>query len=142
MGSFDLKYFDSVKYLGVLLDSKLMFGLHIRDKGRKAIRLLYHFRASIRQLWGPSPFLGRWVLMGIVHPKVMDSAIMWAHKFTKNKKHLERVQRLGLLTMTHVWQSTFPAGLDTILDEMLLDLFAQCTAAQLVLRVQGRNQCS
>ncbi len=36
----------------------------------------------------------------------------------------------------------FTAGLEDTLDVMLLDLFAQCAAVQMVLRVQGRNQSS
>ncbi len=55
---------------------------------------------------------------------------------------LERVQRLGLLAMAHVRHSTPTAGLEAILDVMLLDLFAQCVAVQVVLRVQDKNQHS
>ncbi len=40
------------------------------------------------QLWGPSPFLTRWVLTGIVRPKVTCSAIVWANKATNYKKGL------------------------------------------------------
>ncbi len=71
------------------------------------------------QLWGPSPFLTRWVLTGIVCPKVMYSAIVWANKATNYKNHLDRVQRLGLLAMAHVRHSTPTAGLEAILDVML-----------------------
>ncbi len=88
------------------------------------------------------PFLTRWVLTGIVLPKDMYGTIVWANKATNYKKHLDRVQRLGLLAMAHICCSTPTAGLEAILDVMLLDLFAQCEAVQVVLRVQGRNQSS
>ncbi len=59
MGIHDLDYSDTVRYLGILLDGKLTFGPHIREKAKKAIRLLYQFRTSIGQLWGPSPFFDK-----------------------------------------------------------------------------------
>ncbi len=71
---------------------------------------------------------------------VTYGAIVWANKATNYKKHLDRVQRLGLLTMAHVHRSTPTAGLEAILDVMPLDLYAQSAAVQVVLRVQGRNQ--
>ncbi len=94
------------------------------------------------QWWGPSLFLTRRVLTGIVRPKVMYGAIVWAYKATSCKKHLDRVQRLGLLAMNHVHHSTPTAGLEAALDVMPFDLYAQCVAVQAVLRVQSRNQSS
>ncbi len=41
MGACDLDYSDTVRYLGISLDSKLIFGPHFREKAKKAIRLLY-----------------------------------------------------------------------------------------------------
>ncbi len=49
----------TLKYLGILLDSKLAFGPYIRDKAKKAIRHVYHFKTSVGQLWDPNPFLTR-----------------------------------------------------------------------------------
>ncbi len=110
IGTHDLDYSDTVRYLGILLDGKFTLGPHIREKAKRAIRLLYRFRTLMGQMWGPSPFLMSWVLTGIVCPKVTYSAIVWAIK-TTNYKHLGSVQRLGMLVMTHVCRSTPTAGL-------------------------------
>ena len=72
----------------------------------------------------------------------MYGAIVWANKASNYKKHLDRVQRLGSLAMAHMCCSSPTAGLEAILDAMLLDLIAQCVAVQTVLRVWGRNQSS
>ncbi len=37
MGTRDLDYSDTVKYPGVLLDNKLTFGPHFREKAKKSI---------------------------------------------------------------------------------------------------------
>ncbi len=88
------------------------------------------------QSCSPSLFLTRWVLDGIVCPKVTYGAIVWTNKATNYEKHLDGVQRLGLLAMTHIHCSTLTAGLEAILDVMPLDLVAQCVAVHAVLRIQ------
>ena len=140
MANRDLIYSDMVKYLGVLFDSKLTFGPHIREKVKKATRLLYCFKTSVGQLWGPNLYHMRWVLTGIVLPKITYGAMVWANKATNYKRYLDGVQRLGLLAMAHVLRSTPTAGLEVILGIMLLDLHTQCEEVWAACRVQGRNQ--
>ncbi len=47
MGAHDLDYSDTVRCLGISLDSKPTFGPHIREKAKIAIRLVYQFRTSV-----------------------------------------------------------------------------------------------
>ncbi len=88
MANRDLSYSDTVKYPGVSLDSKLTFGPHIREKVKKATRLLYCFKTSVGQLWDPSPYLTRWVLTFIVLPKIMYRAMVWVGKASNYKNIL------------------------------------------------------
>ncbi len=140
MANRDLIYSDTVKYLGVLLDSKLTCGPHIREKAKEATRLLYCFKTSVGQLWGPNPYLMRWVLTGIALPKIMYRAMVWVNKAANYKIYLARVQKLGLLAMAHVHRSTPTVGLEAILGDMPLDLHTQCVAVWVACRVRGRNQ--
>ncbi len=139
MGNTVLEYSESVKYLGIILDNKLNFGPHIREKAKKAIRLLHCVRSSVGQLWGPNPYLVRWVLTGIVRPRITYGAIVWAKAASNHKKQLDRIQRLGLLAMAHVRQSTPTSGMEAALDMMPLDLYAQCAAVKAIARIRGRN---
>ncbi len=140
MANRDLSYSCTVTYLGILLDSKLTFGPHIREKVKKATRLLYCFKTSVGQLWGPSLYLTRGVLTGIVLSKITYGAMVWVGKAANHKKHLDKVQRLGLLAMAHVQRSTPTAGLEAILGVMPLDLHTQCVVARAVYRIRGWNQ--
>ncbi len=142
MSHLNSSFSDMVRYLGISLDSKLTLAPHIEEKVKKAARLLYQFRTSRGQLWGPSLFLTRWVLTGIVCNKVTYGAMVWANKATNYKMHLDWVKRLGLLAMTHICCSTPTAGLEAALDVMPLNLYAQCIAVQAVLRVWSRNKSS
>ncbi len=122
MANRDLIYSDTVKYLGVLLDSKLTFCSHIRKKQKKASRLLYFFKTSVGQLWRPNPYLMRWVLTGIVLPKITYRAMIWANKAANYRRYLDRVQRLRHLVMAHEHHSTSTAGLEATLGGMPLNL--------------------
>ena len=51
----ELEYSSSVKYLGVLLDSKLTWKLHISTKLANAKRLLNMALTAVRANWGPNP---------------------------------------------------------------------------------------
>ncbi len=44
MGNRNLVYFDRMKYLSILLDSKQTFGSHVRARVKKITRLFYQFR--------------------------------------------------------------------------------------------------
>ncbi len=74
------------------------------DKTKKAIGLLHCFKTSVGQLWGPSPFLIRWVFTGILRPKIMYRAIVWVNKAVNYTRNLDRIQRHspagGLLPLT------------------------------------------
>lgn len=50
----EIQYSDTVRYLGVTLDSRLDFGNHVSDKLKKAKSLLFQLRNGVGRLWGPS----------------------------------------------------------------------------------------
>ncbi len=128
MNNKPLEYSNQVKYLGIILDSKLTFGPHVKEKSTKAIKLLYSFKNSVRQLWGPAPSVMKWIYTGIVCPKVSYGAIVWASRSTYYKRQLDCIQRLGIVGMAHIRRTTPTAGLEAILNLMPLDLHVQCMA--------------
>ncbi len=79
-------------------------------------------------------------LQGIVRPRIMYGAIVWAKAASNHKKQLDRVQRLGLLAMAHVRRSTPTAGMEAVLDMMPLDLHAQYAAIKAIIRIRGGNR--
>ncbi len=62
-------------------------GPHMRDKVKRTTRLLYGFKTLVGQLWGPNPFLKRWIYTGIIWLKVTYRAIIWPNRANKYKKH-------------------------------------------------------
>ena len=57
-------------YLGVILDSKLSWGPHIRNKIDKARKFAMVIRAAISSTWGISPKAVQWIYRTIILPKI------------------------------------------------------------------------
>ena len=108
MGDTKIQYSKEVKYLGVTLDSKLNWRPHINAKLGAAKKLMYVINQAIRGNWGPTPSLSKWALTGIVRPALTYACGCWAHAVTtkKLKGELDRIDRLGLLSVTQVAPST------------------------------------
>ena len=54
-----IEYSNSVKYLGVRLDSKLTFKAHLEEISKKALRLLMAAKSVMNKLRGLSPISSR-----------------------------------------------------------------------------------
>ena len=76
------------RYLGVILDSKLLFKRHIIEKTKKAVRLLNMIRNAVGKLWGPSPKAMKWMYETMVRPIITYGAIVWAHRAKMYKKNI------------------------------------------------------
>ena len=85
MGSTEINYSPSVKYLGVTLDQRLNWKEHIMNKITSAKRLIHTVNQAVRGNWGPSPELSLWAYTGIVRTSLKYAAICWAHAL-KGKK--------------------------------------------------------
>ena len=63
-----LPYSDNVRYLGVDLDSKLHWKIHINNKIKLAKRALMSIANVTQNSFGPSPKLMHWTYNGIIKP--------------------------------------------------------------------------
>ena len=69
-----------VMYLGVVLDSKLTFREHVKEKCTKASHMLCALHGAVGKLWGPSPKNMLWVYEQVVRPVILHGAIVWGHR--------------------------------------------------------------
>jgi hypothetical protein len=85
----------SVKYLGVILDSRLTWREHVEVKVRKAHNLLRACRRACGTGWGLRPSVFHWLYVAIVRPTISFAFLVWwpgcQTASTKNK--LSKVQR-------------------------------------------------
>ncbi len=73
-----LPYEQSVKYLGVTIDSKLSWTQHVKNKIMKAKRLLMLAKHSISKCWGPNPKYAKWAYTGIIRPALSYGSLVWS----------------------------------------------------------------
>ena len=55
MNNIEIEYSDSTKYLGVHIDSKLLWSTHFDKIAAKAKQYLMQLMGSLSKKWGPKP---------------------------------------------------------------------------------------
>jgi hypothetical protein len=88
-----------VKYLRVILDSRLTWREHVDVKVRKAHNLLRACRRGCGVTWGLRPRVVHWLYVSIIRPSVKFASLVWWPdcQTASTKKKLRRIQRLASL---------------------------------------------
>ncbi|XP_055698849.1 uncharacterized protein LOC129799159 [Phlebotomus papatasi] len=107
-----------VKYLGLMLDSKLTWNAHITCITNKSIKALWTCRKMVGQKWGLKPHIIVWIYESIVRPIIAYGCLVWWKKTqqTKATNQLQKVQRLACLAVTGAMRSCPTAAMEAILD--------------------------
>ena len=133
-----------VKYLGVILDSKLTGTSHVKYKIGKAKRHLMAFHYAISKKYGPQPLLMRKAYTTIVIPALTFGCHVFGDKCQQEtvKKSLIRLNRLASLLIAHVAPSTPTKGLEVIYNLMPLDILIEKRASEIMARIINQIQPS
>jgi hypothetical protein len=117
----------SVKYLGVVLDSRLTWKEHVEAKARKAHNLLWACRRSFGARWGPGPKVVHWLYVAIVRSTISFASLVWwpGCQVASTKKKLSKVQRLACLGITGVLLTTPTGAMEALIGLPPLDLVIQ-----------------
>ena len=75
----DIPFTTETRYLGVQLDSKLVWNSHFDITISKAKRYLCQLVGALNKYWGPKPYLVKWIFQAIVKPRLTYAAVVWAH---------------------------------------------------------------
>jgi len=134
-----LPYQNSVRYLGVTLDSKLSWTKHVEAKIASAKAKTLLFKNAVGKLWGLPPYLMRWCYTGIVRPGLTYGSLVWSRVVEKKtiQQKLQRVNRLALLSMAKIRRSTPTAGLEVLANVMPLHLHIKAEACSALLRTES-----
>ena len=72
----DLKMLDEVKYLGVILDSRLTWNQHLQKTIRKTQTTFVLVRCT-RKKWGLRPNMVHWLYTRVIRPSTLYGALVW-----------------------------------------------------------------
>ena len=130
-----------IKFLGIILDSKLDWKLNICERVRKAYIAYYSCKKMFNRKWGLSPKITNWIFTSIVRPILLYGVVVWwqALENKSNLLKLERVQRLMCLCTTGALKSTSTKSLSTILHLLPIESFAKSVAYNTALRLKESN---
>ena len=125
LGDKEIKIVQQVKYLGVILDSRMSWRPHCLDRIRKATISLMQCRRAIGKTWGLKPRQAFWIFTAIIRPILAYAAVIWigATNSSTLVDHLQRVQRLACITITSAYPSTPTAALERLLQIPPIDIF-------------------
>ena len=115
----EIPYVNSFKYLGITIDSKLSWKLHIQNKLNKAKKDLMVARRLVDKKWGLTPDKALWIYTAIVRPSIEYACHVW---FPPRQvpvwlmKELDKVQRLALVNTTSCIRSTPTRALERLVN--------------------------
>ena len=120
-----INYSESIKLLGVTLDSKLLFKEHCQVICKKATASLMQCKRTVGKTFGLSPKVMLWIYTLIIRPIFSYSVLLWWNRLSINyiKQQLSSVQRLALLCTTGAQQTCSTAALETLLCLPPLDIY-------------------
>lgn len=134
----------SAKYLGVFLDNKLTYGVHLRTACEKASAVTKSLSRLMANLGGPSPAKRR-LLMLTVQSVLLYGAEIWGHitRTNKYRQGLVSVQRRSALRIASSYRTVSGPAIFVIAGVIPIDLLAQERQAIYVdSATDGRAQAS
>ena len=107
-----------VKYLDVILDSRLNWGKHIRTKCSKAISTFWVCRRAFGITWGLEPEKVKWLYDAIIKPRLTYGALVWwrSSELKIHIRALDRVQRMIMGGITGSMRTTPTSAMEVLMD--------------------------
>ena len=76
----ELQRSDQVKYLGVILDSKLTWQAHLTSKYNKAVSTFWQCKRIVGKTWGITPKIAHWIYVAIIRPMLSHAGMVAASR--------------------------------------------------------------
>ncbi|XP_053968949.1 uncharacterized protein LOC128870357 [Anastrepha ludens] len=139
LGNNELLLENYARYLGVILDSKLLWKHNVEERVKKASNALYACKRMLGVTWDLSPSMMHWCYTAVVRPILLYGTLVWwtATKTLTYLMPLERIQRLAALCITGAMKTTPTAALEMILRMPPIDLMAENLAAKSARRLMA-----
>ena len=140
-GGVEIKPSSSMTYLGIILDQKLNWSLHIKTKVSKAIKWLAILKPAINYIYGLSPARMLWIYKQILLPRITYGSHVWGHSLTLEQQHIIRtLESLTFRYYAPIWRTTPTASLEVILNKKPAHLEVLGTAIKTFMRIKDQFQ--
>jgi hypothetical protein len=138
----ELKMLGEVKYLGVILDSKLNWNQHLQKIIRKAHTTFAVLRCMCGKKWGLKPNMVHWLYTRVIRPSILQAVFVWWPKVEQKttKIQLGRIHRTACLAITGSTKSAPTAAMKVLLNLTPLDLLIMAEARMALYRLHILKQ--
>jgi len=128
---------NEVKYLGMILDSKLTLQAHLESKYNKAVWTFWDCQRIIGKTWGITSKIAHWIYVAMIRPMLTHAGVVWWPyvKLGVAKTMLGRLQRLAHLAITGAIRTTWTAAVELWLELPSLDVHIKNIAMNLCYRI-------
>ncbi|XP_018374158.1 PREDICTED: uncharacterized protein LOC108768275 [Trachymyrmex cornetzi] len=128
----------SVRYLGVILDKRLNWKLHLEAVCRKACTYFWMCRRTLGQTWGLQPDRVLWLYSAVLRPRLLYAAVVWwpRTQLAEARAMLERVRALILRGALGAIRTTPVAAMGVLLGIEPLHLAIVAAAAATAYRLK------
>ncbi|KAF2888605.1 hypothetical protein ILUMI_17569 [Ignelater luminosus] len=105
-----------LKYLGVHIDAKLLFDLHIRQTSTRAKNILQILRQQVKKKWGSPPASLRTIYNHAIVPILRYGITVWGSRIhtCRNKRVLQSLHGLATRTITGAYNSVSAEAAQTL----------------------------
>lgn len=136
-----LQLSNKVKFLGVVLDKKLLWGEHVNACVRKALFAFFVIRRTFSSTWGVKTKYVRWLYTSVVRPILTYGCVVWWQrtKLRTVQNELNKFQRLVCVGATGAFRTTPTASLQVLLylPPLHTFIFQQAAASYSRLKITG-----
>jgi len=94
----NLSFSDHARYLGLVLDKRLKWGLNNQERTKKATIALYSCKKAIGLRWGMSPRIVKWIYTAVVKPILHRDTGQWKAQFYGHAKILQHDKSIPKIT--------------------------------------------
>lgn len=138
----NLNISQEVKYLGVTLDHKLLWGKHVSLKISQALTSFWSCRRVFGKTWGLSPSRVLWIYTAVIRPIIGYAAAVWHSRLSRKclVKSLTRLQRVVCIGVTGAFPTTSAEALNALLNLPPLDIFLRGEATKSIFRLMSIDQ--
>ena len=140
----EIKLSESAKFLGVTLDNKLKFNIHIDNITKQARINLLRTNIAIGSTWGLSPQVALWIYRQTVRPLITYAAPIWINAIYKgrNERKLRSLQRMALRIASGAYPGAAGADLNIITDTTDIIHYIEKTATETAGRLKANDKWS
>nr|CAH7737751.1 unnamed protein product [Callosobruchus chinensis] len=127
-----------VKYLGVILDSKLTWRSHVDRLVSRSTATFWKLRRAVGRTWGLNPNILQWIYTAIIRPRIQYGSVVWWPCVQKSivARSLGRIQRLACMGITEAMRTTPTAALEILLGLPTVPSWIRMTAMAAHLRMR------